>query len=78
MATPKITKTKPPIQSVKLQHPPKVPTKLSKSSTSGKTPPVPHGILKKVFPPKPPPQQKEAKKIFGQSKFKNFSNFTTI
>ena len=62
MATPKITHTKPPIQSVKVPHPPKIPTQPSKSSTSGKTPPVPIGILRKVFPPKPPPQQKEVRK----------------
>ena len=62
MATPKITHTKPPVQSIKVPHPPKVPTKPSKSSTSGKTPPVPIGILRKVFPPKPPPQQKEVRK----------------
>ena len=31
-------------------------------STSGKTPPVPIGILRKAFPPKPPPQQKEVRK----------------
>ena len=62
MTTPKITHTKLPVQSVKVPHPPKVPTQLSKSSTSGKMPPVPIGILRKAFPPKPPLQQKEVRK----------------
>ena len=62
MTTPKIIHTKLPVQSVMVPHPPKVPTQLSKSSTSGKMPPVPIGILRKAFPPKPPLQQKEVRK----------------
>ena len=62
MPTPKITHTKLPVQSVKVPHPPTVPTKPSTSSTSDKPPPVPIGILKKVFPPKPPMQQNELRK----------------
>ena len=38
------THVKPPIQSVKLKHPPKLPTK---PTPSGKTPPVSIGILRK-------------------------------
>ena len=62
MATPKVTHVKPPIQSVKLKHPPKLPTKPSKPTPTGKTPPVPIGILRKVFPSKPPPPQNETRK----------------
>ena len=62
MTTPKITQTKLPVQSVKVSHPPKALIQPSKSSTSSKIPPVPIGILKKAFPPKPPPQQKELRK----------------
>ena len=62
MATPKVTHVKPPIQPVKLKHPPKLPIKPSKSSPAGKTPPVPIGILRKVFPSKPPPPQNETRK----------------
>ena len=47
--TPKVTHVKPPI-------------KLSKSSTAGKTPPVPIGILRIVFPSKPPPPQNDTRK----------------
>ena len=60
--TPKTTYTKPTVAPTKLPHPPKVQTHISKPSTSGKTPPVPIGILQKAFPPKPPPQQKEVRK----------------
>ena len=60
--TPKITHTKPTVAPTKLPHPPKVQSHASKPSTSGKTPPVPIGILQKSFPPKPPPQQKEVRK----------------
>ena len=65
LAPPKITQTKPPIQSVKVLQPPKIPAKLSKSSTSGKTPPVPIGILRKVFSIKTSTTTKRNKKIFG-------------
>ena len=44
MATPKVTNVKPPIQSVKLKHPPKLPTKPSKPTAISKTPPVPIGF----------------------------------
>ena len=50
LATPKVTHVKPQIQSVKLRHPPKLPTKPSKSPPASKTPPAPIGILRKVFP----------------------------
>ena len=60
--TPKTSYTKPTVAPTKLPHPPKVQTHISKPSTSGKTPPVPIGILCKAFPPKPPPQQKEIRK----------------
>ena len=59
MTTTKTTYTKPTLAPTKSPHPPKVQTHISKLSTSGKTPPVPIGILRKAFPPKPPPQQKE-------------------
>ena len=62
MATPKTTHTIPTAQSVKIPHPPKVTTHISKPLTSGKTPPVPIGILRKPSPPKPPLQQKEVRK----------------
>ena len=45
-----------------LSHPPKVQTYIAKPSTSGKTQPVPIGILQKAIPPKNPPQQKEVRK----------------
>ena len=47
MTTPKTTYTKPTVASAKLPHPPKVQTHIYKPSTSGKTPPVPIGILRK-------------------------------
>ena len=62
MATPKVTNVKPPMQSVKLKHPPKLPTKPSKPTAISKTPPIPIGILRKVFPSKPLPPQKETRK----------------
>ena len=65
MTTAKIIHTKPSVQSVKVPHPPNVPTQISKLSTSGKMLPVPIGILRKAFPSKPPLQQKRGKKIFG-------------
>ena len=62
ITTPKTTHTRPTAQSVKIPHPPKVPTQMSKPSTSGKIPPVPLSILRKAFPPKLPLQQKEVRK----------------
>ena len=62
MTTPKTIYTKPTVAPTKLPHPPNVQTYISKPSTSGKTPPVPIGILWKTSPPKPPPQQKEVRK----------------
>ena len=59
---PKTTYTKPVVITAKLPHAPKVQTHTSKPSTSGKTPPVPIGILGKAFPPKPLLQQKEVRK----------------
>ena len=58
MTTPKATHVKLTVQSIKIPHPPKVPTQISRLSTSGQMPPVPIGILRKAFPPKPPLQQK--------------------
>ena len=60
--TPKITHTKPTVVPTKLPHPPKIQPHISKPSTYAKTPPVPIGILRNSFPPKPPPQQKEVRK----------------
>ena len=60
--TPKTTYTKPTVAPEKLPHPPKVQTHIAKTTTSGKTPPVPIGILQKACLPKPPPQQKEVRK----------------
>ena len=68
---PKTTYTKPTVVPTKLPHPPKVQTHRVKPSTSGKTPPVPIGILRKAFPPKPPPQQKEVRKSLVNPKLKN-------
>ena len=59
ITTPQVITPKPPIQ---LKHPPKLPTKLPKSTTKGKTPPVPIGILRKAFPTKPLPPQQEPRK----------------
>ena len=59
---PKPTHTKPVVTTAKLPHPPKIQTYVPKPSTSGKRPPVPIGILRKSFPSKPPPQQKEVRK----------------
>ena len=78
MRTPKVTHVKPQIQSVKVKQPPKLPTKPSTSPPASKTPPAPIGILRKVFPLKPLPPQKETRKSLDQSKFENSSNFTTI
>ena len=61
MTIPKSTYIKPVVTPTKLPHPPKVQTHTSKPSTSGKTPAIPIGILRKSFPPKPPLQQKEVK-----------------
>ena len=58
----KTTYIKPVVTPAKLPHLPKVQTHTSKPSTPGKTPPVPISILRKAFPPKPPPQQKEVRK----------------
>ena len=57
--TPKSINPKP---SILRKHPPKLPTKPPKPTTIGKTPPVPIGILRKVFPTKPLPPQKEPRK----------------
>ena len=70
ITTPKTMHTKPTVQSVKIPHPPKVPTQMSKQSTSGKMPPVPIGILRKAFPPKLPPQQKEVRISLVNPNFK--------
>ena len=59
ITTPKVINLKPPIQP---KHPPKLPTKLLKTTTIGKTLPVPIRILRKAFPTKPPPPQKEPRK----------------
>ena len=56
--TPKPTHTK----TTKLPHPPKIQSHATKPSTSVKTSPVPIGILRKSFPPKHPPPQKEVRK----------------
>ena len=62
---PKPTHTKPVVTTAKLPHPPKVQTHIPKPSTSGKTPPVPIGILRKAFPSKPATATKRGKKILG-------------
>ena len=59
ITTLKVINPKPPIQP---KHPPKLPTKLPKPTTISKTPPVPISILRKVFPSKPLPPQKEPRK----------------
>ena len=69
--TPKATNPKPPIQSIQSKHPPKFPTKPSKPTTMSKTPPVPIGILRKVFPTKPLPPQKEPRKSLVNPNLKN-------
>ena len=57
---------------------PKVQPYTSKPSTSAKTPPVPIGILRKSFPPKLPPPQKEVRKSLVSPNLKDSSNFTTF
>ena len=59
ITTPQVINPKPLIQP---KHPPKLPTKLLKPTTIGTTLPVPIGILRKAFPTKPLPPQKEPRK----------------
>ena len=65
MTTPKITHTKLPVQSVKVPHPPKVPTQLSKSSTSGKMPASTYWYFEESISTKTSTTTKRGKKIFG-------------
>ena len=67
ITTPQVITPKPPIQ---LKHPPKLPTKPLKSTTKGKTLPVPIGILRKAFPTKPLPPQHEPRKSLVNTKLK--------
>ena len=62
ITTPKATNAKSPMQPVKLKHPPNLSIKPTKFTTITKTPPVPIGILRKVFPSKSLPPQKETRK----------------
>ena len=61
ITTPKATNPKLPIHSIQSKHSTKFPTKPPKPTTITK-PPIPVGILRKVFPTKPLPPQKEPRK----------------
>ena len=61
ITTSKPTSSKPSIHSIQSKHTPKFPTKPAKPTTITKTP-IPVGILRKVFPTKPLPPQKEPRK----------------
>ena len=67
ITTPQVITSKPPIQ---LKHPPKLPTKPLKSTTKGKTLPLPIGTLRKAFPTKPPPPQQEPRISLGNPNLK--------
>ena len=63
ITTPKATSPKPPIQSIQSEHSTKISNKTSlKLQVITKTLPIPVGILRKVFPTKPLPLQKEPRK----------------
>ena len=61
ITTPKATNPKLPIHSIQSKHSTRFPTKPAKPTTITKTP-VPVGILRKVFPTKPLPPQKQPRK----------------
>ena len=63
ITTPKATNRKPPIHSIQSKHSTRFPTKPAKPTTITK-PPIPVGILRKVFPTRPLPPPKRPKKVF--------------